>query len=116
MPDDVVTVFILPPSIEELRARLERRAEDCEEVIARRLANAKAEIAHELTRAREQLRDHRERYNPETTARMDPGFALSAVDYLRAVSARGPMLEGFCAETFADADVLALPTSPATLV
>jgi aspartyl-tRNA(Asn)/glutamyl-tRNA(Gln) amidotransferase subunit A len=61
---------------------------------------------------REQVRDHRERYNPETTARMDPGFALSAVDYLRAVSARGPMLERFCAETFADADVLALPTSP----
>lgn len=46
MPDDVVTVFILPPSVGELRARLERRAEDSEEVIARRLANAEAEIAH----------------------------------------------------------------------
>ncbi len=46
MPEDVVTVFILPPSVAELRARLERRAEDDEEVISRRLSNAKAEIAH----------------------------------------------------------------------
>lgn len=46
MPDDAVTVFILPPSVEELRARLERRAEDSDEVIARRLDNARAEIAH----------------------------------------------------------------------
>jgi len=61
---------------------------------------------------REQVRDHRERYNAETMARMDPGFALSAADYLRAASARGPFVEQFCAETFADADVLALPTSP----
>lgn len=43
-PDDVVSVFILPPSIPELRARLERRAEDSAEVIARRLAAAGNEI------------------------------------------------------------------------
>lgn len=43
-PDDVVSVFILPPSIPELRARLERRAEDSSEVIARRLAAAGNEI------------------------------------------------------------------------
>lgn len=43
-PKDVVTVFILPPSMRELRARLERRAEDSPDVIARRLANAKNEI------------------------------------------------------------------------
>ncbi len=41
---DVVTVFILPPSMRELQARLERRAEDTPEVIARRLANSKNEI------------------------------------------------------------------------
>ena len=41
---DVVTVFILPPSMAELQARLERRAEDPPEVIARRLANARNEI------------------------------------------------------------------------
>ena len=44
-PADVVTVFILPPSIRELRARLERRAEDAPETIARRLAAARNEIA-----------------------------------------------------------------------
>jgi guanylate kinase len=46
MPDDVVGVFILPPSMRELRSRLERRAEDKVDVIERRLANARAEIAH----------------------------------------------------------------------
>ncbi len=45
LPDDVVTVFILPPSMTELASRLHRRAEDSEEVIAKRLANAKTEIA-----------------------------------------------------------------------
>jgi guanylate kinase len=46
MPADIVRVFILPPSMAELRARLERRAEDAEAVIDRRLANARAEIEH----------------------------------------------------------------------
>ncbi len=41
---DAVTVFILPPSMAELQARLERRAEDPPEVIARRLGNARNEI------------------------------------------------------------------------
>ena len=41
---DAVTVFILPPSMRELQARLERRAEDPPETIARRLANARNEI------------------------------------------------------------------------
>jgi guanylate kinase len=43
-PQDVVTIFILPPSMIELRARLERRAEDEAEVIAKRLVNARNEI------------------------------------------------------------------------
>lgn len=43
--EDVVAIFILPPSIAELRSRLVRRAEDAPEVIARRLANARDEIA-----------------------------------------------------------------------
>jgi guanylate kinase len=42
--DDVVTIFILPPSMRELRSRLERRAEDNTTVIARRLVNARNEI------------------------------------------------------------------------
>lgn len=46
MPGDVATVFVLPPSMAELAARLDRRAEDPPDVIARRLANAREEIAH----------------------------------------------------------------------
>ena len=42
--EDVATIFILPPSMRELRARLERRAEDRPEVIARRLEAARNEI------------------------------------------------------------------------
>lgn len=43
--EDVVAIFILPPSMAELRSRLVRRAEDAPEVIARRLTNAREEIA-----------------------------------------------------------------------
>jgi len=46
MRDDVVSVFVLPPSAAELKARLERRAEDSGEVITRRLRNAAEEIPH----------------------------------------------------------------------
>ena len=46
MPGELVSVFILPPSMAELRARLERRAEDQPEVIARRLAAGRTEIEH----------------------------------------------------------------------
>jgi len=43
---DIVSIFILPPSMTELRSRLVRRAEDSSDVIERRLANAKTEIRH----------------------------------------------------------------------
>jgi guanylate kinase len=43
---DAVSIFVLPPSAAELRARLERRAEDDAATIARRLANAKLELGH----------------------------------------------------------------------
>ena len=42
---NAVLVFILPPSWEELRSRLERRGEDTPEVIELRLANAAEELA-----------------------------------------------------------------------
>ena len=45
MRDDVVAVFILPPSMAELKTRLDRRAEDSPATIARRLLNAREEIA-----------------------------------------------------------------------
>ena len=43
---DMVTVFILPPTIKELRARLERRAQDSAGTIEKRLRNAKLEMQH----------------------------------------------------------------------
>ena len=45
-PDDVVRVFILPPSMHDLRRRLEARAQDTQAVIERRLERAAGEIAH----------------------------------------------------------------------
>ena len=41
-----ISIFILPPSFETLLQRLNARAQDPLEVIARRLANAREEIAH----------------------------------------------------------------------
>jgi len=43
---DVVRVFILPPSMEELRTRLERRATDSQEVIDARMSRAANEVSH----------------------------------------------------------------------
>jgi guanylate kinase len=42
---DAVLIFILPPSWNELRQRLQRRGEDHPEVIALRMANARLEVA-----------------------------------------------------------------------
>ena len=46
MRGDVVSIFILPPSIAELESRLRGRAQDSEEVIAQRMAKSQAEISH----------------------------------------------------------------------
>lgn len=46
MPEDLVRIFVLPPTMAELASRLVRRAEDAPDVIAKRLANARAEIQH----------------------------------------------------------------------
>ena len=43
---DVVRVFILPPSMAELRRRLEGRATDAQEIIDRRMSRADAEVSH----------------------------------------------------------------------
>jgi guanylate kinase len=43
---DVVRVFLLPPSLDELRRRLTARGTDSAEVIAARMARAQAEISH----------------------------------------------------------------------
>lgn len=43
---DVVSIFVLPPSIAELERRLRSRAQDSDEVIAGRMAKSEAEISH----------------------------------------------------------------------
>lgn len=65
--DSVVSIFILPPSIAELEARLRKRAQDSAQVVARRMAQSRSEISHwaeydyvlvndDLDRTQEQLR------------------------------------------------------------
>jgi guanylate kinase len=46
MRGDVVSIFILPPSIADLESRLQGRAQDSEQVIAQRMAKSQAEISH----------------------------------------------------------------------
>ena len=46
LAEDVVSIFILPPSIEELEARLRSRAQDSDEVIAARMRKSRDEISH----------------------------------------------------------------------
>ncbi len=46
MRADVVSVFILPPSIAEMKSRLHRRAEDTDDVILKRLETAVGEMKH----------------------------------------------------------------------
>jgi guanylate kinase len=43
---DVVSIFVLPPSIAELESRLRGRAQDSDEVIAGRMAKSRDEISH----------------------------------------------------------------------
>lgn len=45
-PKDVVLVFILPPSIQELERRLQGRGTDAPDVIAKRVRVARSELAH----------------------------------------------------------------------
>jgi len=46
VPDDIVSIFILPPSWEELERRLRGRGQDSDEEIAHRMSRAQDEISH----------------------------------------------------------------------
>jgi guanylate kinase len=46
MPQDLVSVFVLPPSIPELERRLHTRAQDDDDVIRQRMAKAAGEMTH----------------------------------------------------------------------
>jgi guanylate kinase len=44
--EDVVSIFILPPSMAELERRLKSRAQDSDEVVKKRMSKAESEISH----------------------------------------------------------------------
>src|SRR5208282_3585664 len=44
--DDLVSVFILPPTVKELERRLQRRAQDSHDIIGSRMAKAAGEMSH----------------------------------------------------------------------
>jgi guanylate kinase len=44
--DQIVSIFILPPSIQELERRLRARAQDPEEIVQERMCEARNEISH----------------------------------------------------------------------
>jgi guanylate kinase len=46
MGEDLVRIFILPPSLDELERRLRHRGTDSEDVIASRMQRAASEISH----------------------------------------------------------------------
>lgn len=121
---DAATIFVLPPSMAELKARLERRAEDSPDIIARRLANARAEIEHwarydyvlvnrdlqqtfdelKAILAAERLKRERqlglgafvEGLLGEPEARADPSGAISAGGAARPSGRRRPPRDGDC--------------------
>lgn len=45
-PQDLVSVFILPPSMQELENRLRKRAQDSDDTVLRRMTKAASEISH----------------------------------------------------------------------
>jgi guanylate kinase len=106
---DLVTVFILPPSREELERRLKRRAEDSEDVIRARMAKATDElrhwneydyvvINHDLERAFADVRAilAAERLSRKPSRDADDAAAIRAVERLK--TERQPQLEEFARE------------------
>ncbi|MBV9827346.1 MAG: guanylate kinase [Alphaproteobacteria bacterium] len=46
MSSDLVSIFVLPPSMQELGSRLKQRAQDSDEVVAGRMAKSAEEMSH----------------------------------------------------------------------
>jgi len=71
-PDDALMIFILPPSLETLQSRLEGRATDAPDVIARRLRKAIEEFAY-----------HREYAHRIVNDDLDAAYQLLRAIYLQ---------------------------------
>ncbi len=61
------------------------------------------------------MRDRPQDYAVHLSARLYAGYAIPAVYYVEALSARGPILKAFCQDVFSRVDLLALPTIPTNL-
>ena len=46
MFEDLVSIFVLPPTVADLERRLRARAQDSDEEVARRMAKASDEMSH----------------------------------------------------------------------
>jgi len=46
LPEDLVSIFVLPPTVADLERRLRTRAQDSDEEVARRMAKASDEMSH----------------------------------------------------------------------
>lgn len=58
------------------------------------------------------MRDRPEDYSPEIRGRLEPGYFISATQYLEASRLRGPLTDAFVAQSFAGVDVLFTPLLP----
>jgi guanylate kinase len=103
-PREAVSVFVLPPSMEELARRLRARSTDSEEQIARRLAVARQEIAQgtarydyvlvndEVEAALERLRAIVQASRSRLGGRVDPGAEAVAARFRRGALDLAPWL------------------------
>lgn len=85
---DIVRVFILPPSMAELERRLRARGTDSDEVIARRMERAAAEISHWAEYDYVLINDDMERCLGQVRSivaaeRLKRGRQLGLVDFVR---------------------------------
>ncbi|WP_419897198.1 amidase [Roseomonas sp. USHLN139] len=63
----------------------------------------------------EWMREYPQDYAAHLSARLFPAYAIPATHYIEALSRRGPLLQEFCRQVFADIDVLVTPTIPMEL-
>ncbi len=91
LAEDVVSIFVLPPSIGELERRLRARAQDAPEVIAGRMQKSRDEISHwaeydyvlvnhDLDRAEEEIRAI------VTAERLKRSRQVGLVDFVRSLN------------------------------
>jgi guanylate kinase len=86
-PGQATTIFILPPDAAELERRLRGRSTDGEEVIARRLAEARAEVARGLRSYRYVV------VNDDLPAALARIEAIAAAERARLAGGRDPAAE-----------------------